>query len=357
LTRRPAGPTIRFVLGVRAVRGRAKKPTLLLGAALLAIGLAACGSDGDSDGDGQGGSAQSCAPPSCGACKSCLEACVCSTGNATECVNACGQGSGGASGTSGTGGTGATFGAGGTGTGGAGVGGTAGGLGSGGTGTGGAGGGGSGGTDGAGGTTGTGGTDGTGGSGTGGTNGVGGSGGSSGSGGSGGTPPVTPVYRINLRVHVGQSTLTPSELSAILNEVNSIWHSQAGICFEIHTVNDDQTQQGGYDLWFVPSVPGEPSVNGIYRGDHDIWSRDNPSLGSAPNPVQDPASRTSAHELGHGLTLDHYNGFPDSNDSLMSSGRLGWQLHDFEIQAARARAAQKALPDTTPTNCGPPVIN
>ncbi|PYS04851.1 MAG: hypothetical protein DMG12_09105, partial [Acidobacteria bacterium] len=60
---------------------------------------------------------------------------------------------------------------------------------------------------------------------------------------------------------------------------------------------------------------------------------------------------------GHGLTLRHYNGYPESADSLMSSGTLGWRLHDFQIQAARARAQQKAEPDTTPTNCSAPQLN
>ena len=63
------------------------------------------------------------------------------------------------------------------------------------------------------------------------------------------------------------------------------------------------------------------------------------------------------HELGHGLTLRHYNGYPESPDSLMSSGTLGWRLHDFQIQSARARAQQKAEPDTTPTNCSAPQVN
>src|SRR6185503_15166045 len=113
-------------------------------------------------------------------------------------------------------------------------------------------------------------------------------------------------------------------LLAVLGEMNQIWLSQAGICFEINIVTHDQTQSTGFDIWFVPSVPDPPGVNGVYKGDHDIWSRDNPSLSSAPNPVRNPAARTSAHELGHGLTLDHYNGFSDSANSLMSSGTRGF---------------------------------
>jgi hypothetical protein len=56
------------------------------------------------------------------------------------------------------------------------------------------------------------------------------------------------------------------------------------------------------------------------------------------------------------LTLDHYDGHPDSNDSLMSSGRQGFMLHDAEITAARNRAKAKALMDTAPLYCSPPKV-
>jgi hypothetical protein len=167
----------------------------------------------------------------------------------------------------------------------------------------------------------------------------------------------TPVYRIKLRVHNGQSTLPVDDLRESMEEMNSIWLSQAGICFEITSTRDDARSVDGFDIWFVPEVPDPPHANGVYKGDHNIWSRDYPSLRPAPNPVGHHAARTSAHELGHGLTLPHYDGHPDSPDSLMSSGTLGWQLREFEIQAARARAQQKANPDTRPSNCVPAQIH
>jgi hypothetical protein len=40
----------------------------------------------------------------------------------------------------------------------------------------------------------------------------------------------------------------------------------------------------------------------------------------------------------------------------MSSGKQGWQLHAFEIDAARGRAAEKALSDTDPIYCAPVVV-
>ncbi len=170
-------------------------------------------------------------------------------------------------------------------------------------------------------------------------------------------PGRTPVYRIKLRVHNGQTTLPVAELRKSLEEMNAIWWSQAGVCFEITTTKDDARAPDGFDIWFVPEVLDPPGANGIYKGDHDISSRDYPNLMPAPNPVTQRAARTSAHELGHGLTLRHYNGYPESPDSLMSSGTLGWRLLDFQIKAARARAKQKANPDTRPTNCSAPQVN
>jgi hypothetical protein len=169
-------------------------------------------------------------------------------------------------------------------------------------------------------------------------------------------PGRTPVYRINLRVHNGKSTLPAGELQQTLEEMNYIWWSQSGVCFEISTARNDAKTTDGFDIWFVPEVPDPPGVNGVFKGDHEIWSRDYPNLRQAPNPVTHRAARTSAHELGHALTLAHYDNLPDSPDSLMASGTLGWRLHDFQINAARARARRIARPDTLPENCSSPEI-
>jgi hypothetical protein len=179
-------------------------------------------------------------------------------------------------------------------------------------------------------------------------------------------PPLTPVYRIPLRVHIGQSTLPKAELTQVFDEINRIWWSQAGICFEVVAVAGDVLgadafkvdlrRPSGFDLWFVPTIPGTPAVNGIYRGDHNVWSKDHPRLSPSTDPVEKPAARTAAHELGHGLQLVHYDGRADSESSLMSSGRLGWHLHSDEVRLARGSARQKALPDTTPIECGRPTF-
>jgi len=139
------------------------------------------------------------------------------------------------------------------------------------------------------------------------------------------SPGHTPVYRIKLRVHTGQSRMPLTDLRESLDEMNSIWWSQAGICFEITSSKDDTAAPDGFDIWFVPEVPDPPGANGVYKGDHRIWSRDYPNLRPASNSVIHRAARTSGHELGHGLTLPHYNGYPDSLDNLMSSGTQGWR--------------------------------
>jgi hypothetical protein len=191
--------------------------------------------------------------------------------------------------------------------------------------------------------------------------------------GTGGAPAVTPVHRIPLRVHMALSNLTDAELGPILAELNDIWLLQGGICFEIEVTNDETNRTDGFDFRYTAGqIPGAATSNGVTRGAHDIWSIDHPNLGSAPNPVRYPTARTTAHELGHALNLDHENPPPSTdcatpcycvtlgmecNDFLMRSGRMGYFLSDPEVQIARTRAAQRALPDTTPTACGAPVFN
>jgi hypothetical protein len=173
-------------------------------------------------------------------------------------------------------------------------------------------------------------------------------------------PPFARVYRIALRVHRGDSGLSANQVATVLEEVNHIWWTQAAVCFEAEITSDAAPRKDGFDLSFHRSTLGcETKANGVYCGDHDVHTLDMPSLGAADNAQWDTgqnAARTSAHELGHGLRLEHYNGFADSNDSLMSSGRQGFKLHDTEISTARARAAQVALPDTSPAFCAAPML-
>lgn len=175
-------------------------------------------------------------------------------------------------------------------------------------------------------------------------------------------PPYTPVYRLAARIHAGDSTLSDEQFIAITAEVNQIWRSQAGVCFEFELVDHDDLGPG-FDIWYNPGTASDP--NGYYSGDNDIFSRDQPSLGPAPHPGQLPTARTTAHEFGHALGLPHQdfenacpdgNGDLDCNDLLMRSGRRGFFLSDPEIERARSVAENKALDDSAPLDCAALVI-
>lgn len=154
-----------------------------------------------------------------------------------------------------------------------------------------------------------------------------------------------PVYRIPLRVHLGQSARAPAHWRPILEEINTIWLSQAGICFEIHTVVHDEKITHGLDLWFQAVIP---DWNGYYHDPHDMHVRDDPVLKPVENPARSSAARTAAHELGHALNLRHRQ---NSDDNLMRSKTYGWQLHPDEIRTARENARLKALAETQGGTC------
>ncbi|NTW65193.1 MAG: hypothetical protein HGB21_02595 [Nitrospirae bacterium] len=154
--------------------------------------------------------------------------------------------------------------------------------------------------------------------------------------------PLGPVYRIPLRVHLGESGRDPLEFKDILDEINHIWLSQAGIFFVMQVVLDDEPLEQGMDIWFMPTLQGIPGLNGYFQSAHDIQVRDNPILKPAEHPARHPAARTAAHECGHGLSLPHRQ---DSDDNLMRSKTSGWQLNAQEIRDARKAAAMMALPD------------
>jgi hypothetical protein len=163
-------------------------------------------------------------------------------------------------------------------------------------------------------------------------------------------PVPQPVYHIPLRVHLGKSGRhDAAAFRPVLDEINAIWLSQAGICFEMQIVETEDRRKVGMDLWFMPILPGGMWLNGYYRDDHEIHVRNRPELGPAEHPARHPAARTAAHELGHGLGLRHRQ---DSDDNLMRSRTSGWQLNDEEVRIARETAKHKALSDAAVRKCG-----
>ena len=156
---------------------------------------------------------------------------------------------------------------------------------------------------------------------------------------------ILPVYRIPLRVHLGNSRRPTEQWLPILQEINTIWLTQAGICFEMQVVDHDKKMKKGLDIWFDVMIP---DWNGYYYDHHNMHVRDDPDLRQSTNPARSSAARTAAHELGHALSLDHRQ---DSDDNLMRSKTYGWLLHPDEISLARKNARDLSLADTGKGSC------
>jgi hypothetical protein len=169
--------------------------------------------------------------------------------------------------------------------------------------------------------------------------------------------PAYPLYRIPVRVHVGTSSLALDAVLTYLREVNLIWGHQAAICFEFEIVRHNRTEDDGFDIFFKPeleALPGYKVISGLHQGDHDIQVRDVPDLYNLPPAIVSKGARTTAHELGHALGLQHDE---RSNAFLMRSGHQGIQLQPHEIRIARGRAALKTLPVANRLTCRPPRFN
>jgi hypothetical protein len=163
--------------------------------------------------------------------------------------------------------------------------------------------------------------------------------------------PHQPVFHIPLRVHLGNSDRAPKKWLPILDEINFIWFSQAGICFEMHTVSHDEELENGLDLWFESTIP---NWNGYFTDIHDMHVRDDPDLRPAQHPAGSSAARTAAHELGHALSLGHKQ---NSDDNLMRSKTYGWQLHKDEITQARTAAGELTAGSSNGEPCSFPAIH
>jgi hypothetical protein len=160
--------------------------------------------------------------------------------------------------------------------------------------------------------------------------------------------PELPHYRLPLTVHLGGSGRPRQEFRKVFAEINRIWLTQAGICFEVTAVDGDGFLPGGIDLWFLPDIGKH---NGYYSGPRAMRVRDHPDLGPAEDPSVSPAGRTAAHEIGHALGLVHRQ---DSDENLMRSKTLGWKVDAGEIRTARIAAASLALRAGMLSGCGEP---
>ena len=135
-------------------------------------------------------------------------------------------------------------------------------------------------------------------------------------------------YVVELGVHLTRSKLDAGTLCAVVNEMNSIWWSQAGVCFEAEIVVEDQPTDSDFELWFEAQspFPNGTDANGVYIGPDEIYVLDQPDLREVTAPVRLPAARTAAHELGHALGLGHQNCGQACDGLLMRSGTKGFAL-------------------------------
>jgi hypothetical protein len=178
---------------------------------------------------------------------------------------------------------------------------------------------------------------------------------------------------VPLRVHLVtahekprlSTTLRSSDIKRILGKVNGIW-AQAGIQFYLESLleekavnpalHDEHRDEKRFN-WLIEMVSPETrasnlfnvyyvkelSVNGIYmRG--GIFVKDTAVLSSVPGGINEPLPRVTAHELGHGLSLEHRQ----NKTNLLASGTTGTSLNETEIKQARAAAAHFAWIEPAP---------
>jgi len=188
------------------------------------------------------------------------------------------------------------------------------------------------------------------------------------------------AYTIPVRVHLAKSTsqmltatLTASEVPAVLAEVNALW-APACITFALESIPDDTffseasaalveaaaatgdreevarafaqilprtgKLERGVDVFIVQSM-GIQALGRYFEGlDAVVWSDTRP--GNTPSTRVPTERLILAHEFGHAMALNHYEG-PGLETNLMQAGgqgdiRRAKDLLPEQIEAARKQA-------------------
>jgi hypothetical protein len=183
-------------------------------------------------------------------------------------------------------------------------------------------------------------------------------------------PPRDTFLLVQLHVHIlackdradVDCKLTDSDIARILGKINGVWH-KAGIHFCLDSVLHEEAENvetfaqkaaapigpdgfplqiyrllaptktrklTGLHLYYVHQLP----PNGVYLGQNICFVKETASLRKVEGGIDEPLPRVSAHELGHGLSLQHRQNVTN----LMASGTTGTLLNQDEVDKARRQA-------------------